>query len=84
VAALAVVGVGLAGSGAEAEISTVLAVGVLAAAVRNEIGKNQKLYAICHIQYDTQMKRFHVHRSYRNQMDRDLYELICVEQNIYQ
>ena len=39
VAALAAVGAVLVGSEEEAEISTVLAVGVLAAAVRNEIGK---------------------------------------------
>jgi hypothetical protein len=29
------------------------AVGVLAAGVRNEIGKNKKFYALCHIQHDT-------------------------------
>ena len=53
VADLAAVGVGLVGSEEVAEISTVLAVGVLAAAVRNEIGKNKKFYALFHIQHDT-------------------------------
>ena len=53
VVALAAVVVVLVGSEEEAEISTVLAVGVLAAAVRNEIGKNKKFYALCHIQHDT-------------------------------
>ena len=47
-AALAAVGVVLVGSEEVAEISTVLAVGVLAAVVRNEIGKKSKTLRYLH------------------------------------
>jgi hypothetical protein len=52
-AALAAVVVVLAGSEEGAEISTVLAAEVLAAEVRNEIGRNERFYALYPIQHDT-------------------------------